>query len=155
MEPEPGHLIVYDGVCGLCNRLIGFVLVRDRGRLFEFASLQSEQGREALTAHAQNPDRLDTVYVIVEHRSPRASVLSRARAVLFVLSALGGWWRVPALAGRLPDRALNWGYDIVARSRYRWFGRYERCLVPRPEYRDRFIDQSDRLRPADGPTDVA
>ena len=53
---------------------------------------------------------------------------------------IAGWWRIPALAGALPDRVLNWGYDAVARHRYRVFGRYDTCPVPLPEYKERFID---------------
>jgi predicted DCC family thiol-disulfide oxidoreductase YuxK len=134
------HLVVYDGVCGLCNTFVQFVLPRDRRRLFQFASLQSQYGGGLVRRHGRDPGRLDTLYVIVGHRGTAPRVLSRARAVLFVLEALGGWWRLPALAGALPDRILNWGYDTVARHRYRMFGRSDTCLVPRVEYGDRFIE---------------
>jgi predicted DCC family thiol-disulfide oxidoreductase YuxK len=132
--------VVYDGVCGLCDTFVQFVLPRDRTRLFQFASLQSQYGAGLVRRHGGDPERLDTVYVIVGHRGATPRILSRARAVLFVLDAIGGWWRVPALAGALPDRVLNWGYDTVARHRYRMFGQSDTCLVPRAEYGDRFIE---------------
>jgi predicted DCC family thiol-disulfide oxidoreductase YuxK len=134
------HLVLYDGVCGLCNRLNQFVLPRDTGGVFDFASLQSRVGREVLTRFDRNPDELNTLYVVVDYRGGAPRLLSKARAALFVLKALGAPWRWLGVFGVLPGAVLDRAYDLVARNRYRLFGRYERCLMPAAEYKERFID---------------
>ena len=134
------HLILYDGVCGLCNRLNRFVLERDAVAVFQFASLQSRLGQSILRGYGRDPDKLETLYVVVNYGSESAVLLSKSRAALFVLKTLGGPWRLAASLGVLPHRLLDWAYDLVARHRYRVFGRYENCLMPGPEYETRFID---------------
>jgi len=132
--------VLYDGVCGLCNRLNQFVLPRDRAGTFDFASLQSRLGRELVTRFNRNPNELNTLYVVVDYRGEAPSLLSKARAALFILKALGAPWRWCGAFGALPDTVLNRGYDLIARNRYRLFGRYESCLMPTAEYKQRFID---------------
>jgi predicted DCC family thiol-disulfide oxidoreductase YuxK len=134
------HLILYDGVCGLCNRLNRFVLKRDPAGVFQFASLQGGPGQSLLRAYGRDPDSLETLYVVVSYGSKSPVLLSKSRAALFVLNALGGPWRLVAIVGMLPRRLLDWAYDLVARNRYTLFGRYESCLLPSPEYKSRFID---------------
>jgi predicted DCC family thiol-disulfide oxidoreductase YuxK len=134
------HLVLYDGVCGLCNRLNRFVLQRDVSAVFDFASLQSAAGRSAMQRFGKDPDVLDTVYVVTNYRLDRAALLSKARAALFVIKTIGGRWTWLRAFGVLPDALLDCGYDLVARYRYRIFGRYESCLMPNADYKTRFID---------------
>jgi predicted DCC family thiol-disulfide oxidoreductase YuxK len=134
------HLVLYDGVCGLCNRLNQFVLERDPSAVFDFASLQSAAGRSALQRFGRNPDALDTFYVVANYRSESAALLAKARAALFVARTLGGGWAWLRTFGVLPEALLDRGYDLIARHRYRFFGRYESCLMPSAEYTARFID---------------
>jgi predicted DCC family thiol-disulfide oxidoreductase YuxK len=134
------HLLLYDGVCGLCNRAIRFVLRRDSRALFDFAPLQSETGRTFLARAGLNPQRLDTVYVIADYRTGAARALSKSRAALFVLQALGGVWRIAGALRALPAPLLDRGYDLIARRRYAMFGRYDTCPLPAPEHRRRFLD---------------
>jgi predicted DCC family thiol-disulfide oxidoreductase YuxK len=140
-KTSPGqHLVLYDGVCALCNGLVQFVLARDRRRGFRFASLQSAAAREVLARFGETPDDLNTFYVIADYQSATPRRLTKARALIFVLSALGWPWRAGAILRVVPNRLLNVGYDFVAKHRYRLFGRYEQCLAPTAEYGDRFID---------------
>jgi predicted DCC family thiol-disulfide oxidoreductase YuxK len=134
------HLILYDGVCGLCNSLVQFLLPRDRRRIFDYASLQSNTGQTWLARFNKQSAALDTVVVITDYLGSDPGLRSKADAALFVLHLLGQPWRSLALLRVLPSALLNIGYDLVARSRYRVFGRYDACLLPRPEQRDRFID---------------
>ena len=137
----PGkHLILYDGVCGLCNGLNTFVLPRDPDGLFAFTSLQSPTGQTLLTRFGKPVGDLDTFYVLVDYRSELPTLLAKSRAGLFVLATLGGVWRVAAPLGALPTPLLDVGYDLLARNRYRIFGRYDTCPLPTPEHRRRFID---------------
>ena len=134
------HLLLYDGVCGFCNWLVQAVLTHDRTGAFQFAALQSDVARRALEPYGANPDDLDTVYVIENHGTPGARLLSRGRAGLFVLSHLSGPWRLLRVFGVLPSPVLDWGYRLVARHRYRIFGKYDTCPLPDPSVRSRFID---------------
>lgn len=142
-NPNGRHLLLYDGVCGLCNRLVQAVLAHDRRGIFDFAPLQNGRSRAAVKQSGGDPDDLDTVYVIAHYRERSSRTLTRAAAVLFITKALGWPWKAAGLLGVLPDFVLNRLYDVVARHRYRVFGRLDRCALPRPEHRARFIDESD------------
>lgn len=147
-DPEPQvasdaqgtHLVLYDGVCGLCNRLLQFVLARDRRRVFNFAPLQSPTGRTVVERSGYNADDVASFCVFANYRSPEAVLLTKGRAALFVARALGWPWKAAGLFGVLPTALLDRLYDVVARNRYRVFGRQEQCLTPRPECRNRFVD---------------
>src|SRR5690349_12234569 len=93
-EMDDGPIILYDGGCGLCNRLVQFVLKRNMRNRFRFAALQSPLAAEVLLRHGRDPARLDTVYVILHLGLPTECLLRKARAVLFVLHELGGFWRL-------------------------------------------------------------
>jgi predicted DCC family thiol-disulfide oxidoreductase YuxK len=134
------HLVLYDGVCGLCGRLLQFLLRHDRRRVFSFASLQSAVGRSIVERSGGNPAELTSFYVVADYQTAAARVFSRSDAALFVAGALGWPWRTGQLIRFVPQAIRDRAYDVVARSRYRVFGRYDRCLVPRPEFRSRFID---------------
>jgi len=139
-------IILYDGVCGLCNRLNQFVMRRDREDIFRFASLQSPLAARILARHGADARDLDTVYVVLNHdltkeAQPDEPLLPRSDAVIFVLKHLGGIWRVLGLCFQLLPRFLrDWGYRAVARNRYRVFGRFETCPLPSARDRSKFLD---------------
>jgi predicted DCC family thiol-disulfide oxidoreductase YuxK len=137
---EGDHLVLYDGVCGLCNRLLQFLLAHDRRAAFTFASLQSAIGKSTVEHFGGNPDELTSFHVLANYRTGHARLLSRGRAALFVAGELGWPWKAAVLMRVVPTAILDRMYDVVARNRYRLFGRFEHCLAPRPEYRRRFID---------------
>ena len=138
--PDRRHLLLYDGVCGLCNWLVQLVLARDRDGQFHFAALQSTQARNALAAFGHRPETLDTVYVVEDYRSASPRLLSHGRAALFVFARLDGPWRALSALRLLPAPVLDWGYRLVARHRYRLFGRLDACMLPDASVRQRFID---------------
>lgn len=141
--PSPSHgarLVLYDGVCGLCNRLLQFLLRHDRRAVFSFASLQSATGKAVVARWGGNPDDLDSFYVVANFRTPDARAFIRSDAALFVAGELGWPWKVMCVAGVLPAAVRNRLYDVIARTRYRVFGRYEQCPLPRPEVRSRFVE---------------
>ena len=132
-------IVLYDGVCGLCNRTVRFLLQRDRRDRLRFASLQSAFARELLARHHKDPCDLDTVYVVIDHGQPSERLLARADAMLHAVRLVGGVWRLSAFAYLLPRSLRNRAYDVVARHRYGWFGRYDVCPIPAPEQRKKFI----------------
>jgi len=140
MKETERHLILYDGICGLCNRLNNFVLPRDPEAHFNFAPLQGELSRSILRRFGRDPKTLDTFYVVANYGSTTPRLLSKARAALFVATHVRGISRLAGAFRILPDAILNPVYDLIARYRYRIFGQYAVCPIPKPEYRGRFID---------------
>ena len=137
------HILLYDGVCGLCNRFVQFILRRDPHAIFRFASLQSPLASVILARHNLNPSALDTVYVVVNPESENSNelLLARSDAALFVLKHLRAPWPVVAsLLQLLPKSLRDSVYNAIARHRYRIFGRSETCPLPSPQDRDRFLD---------------
>ena len=140
-ETKSNPIIFYDGVCGLCNRLIQFVLKRDKRDYFRFAALQSDLASTTLQRHGRDPHDLDTVYVVVDYSQPAERLLARSDAILFVLRELGGIWKIVAFGRILPLALRNLAYKLVAQTRYRVFGKYDSCMLPGPKDRAKFLDQ--------------
>ena len=136
-------IVLYDGVCGLCNRLVRFILKRDRRDHFRFAALQSNFANAILQRHGKNPDLLDTVHVVFDYQEPSERLLTKDDAVVAVLQQLGGIWRIWAGVFRLfPRRFRDWQYNLIAGNRYRFFGKYDACPLPDPNVRHKFLDLS-------------
>lgn len=141
MSSRPSTLVFYDGLCGLCDGFVQFLLKRDRHARIAFATLQGEVARRTLVPLGHDPADLDTVFVVANWNAPGQHVLSRSRAVLHAVAQLGGPWQaVATLAAIVPGFVADWIYGVVARYRYRVFGRYDTCPMPKPEWRSRFVD---------------
>ena len=152
-----GPILLYDGVCGLCNRMVQFILRHDAQGTFRFASLQSGLAARILArhgysqpskaAHGEVPNNsagLDTIYVVLQPDSRdgnKETLFSRSDALAFVLKELGGVWRMLGAGIQVVPRPVrNWGYGVVARNRYRVFGQYETCPLPSEATRALFLD---------------
>lgn len=134
-------IVFYDGVCGLCNRLVQFLLKHDTHDRLRFAALQSEFASKVLGRHAIDPTDLDTMHLVVNLDEPNERVLNRSTAILRAARELGGAWAVAALLGMLVPRPLrNLFYGLVATNRYRMFGKYDTCMLPTPSHRAKFLD---------------
>jgi predicted DCC family thiol-disulfide oxidoreductase YuxK len=134
------HLVLYDGVCGLCNRLLQFLLRHDHRRVFRFAALQSHVGRTIVERSGGNPGDLNSFYVVADYQTAASRVYTRSNAALFVAGELGWPWKAARCMRFVPAGMRDRAYDVVAKSRYRLFGRYDRCRIPSPESRSRFIE---------------
>jgi predicted DCC family thiol-disulfide oxidoreductase YuxK len=133
-RPEfPDRLLFFDGVCNLCNGLVQFIIRHDAHGRFRFAALQSETGQRFLHLHGRTSQNLDS---LVYWRNGR--VLTRSTAALNVARDLGGFWPLAYGLIMVPRFIRDAAYDLIARKRYRWFGRRETCMVPTPELRERF-----------------
>jgi predicted DCC family thiol-disulfide oxidoreductase YuxK len=126
-------LIYYDGLCGLCDRFVRFVVARDRRGRYRFAPLQGTTARHRLPEH---PDPAALTTVVLEDDG-RFRV--RSDAALAVVAGLGGAWRAAALLRVIPRPLRDAVYDWIARHRFGWFGRREECRLPGPEERERFL----------------
>jgi predicted DCC family thiol-disulfide oxidoreductase YuxK len=138
---SPNPIILYDGVCGLCNRFNQFVLQRDSEDRLRFVSLQSDFAAKVLHRHGINPQDLDTVYLVLDYAQPGEHLLARSDAAVSVLQQIGGPWRVVAEVLHIMPRSLrNWGYNLIAGHRYPIFGKYDACPLPEEKYRRKFLD---------------
>ena len=135
-------IVLYDGVCGLCNRLTQFLLKHDHKDRLRYASLQSEFAGAILKRHGKDVHDMDTVYVVRDYQEPSEVLLARSDAILFLGKQLGGIWGLAGLARVLPRWLRDRVYNLVARNRYRVFGKYESCMMPDPQYRQKFLDVS-------------
>ena len=134
-------VLLYDGVCGLCNRVVRFVLKRDALGRFRFVTLQGEYAHEVLTRHGRDPRKLETVYLVEGRDTDGERLLAGPRAVLHALKLIGGGWRALACAvGWLPTPLLGLAYRLVARTRYRVFGKHDACPMPDPKDAWRFLE---------------
>jgi predicted DCC family thiol-disulfide oxidoreductase YuxK len=134
-------IVLYDGVCGLCNRMIQFILRHDSQDRFRFAALQSDLASQILRRHGATAEDLDTVYVVLDRGLREERIVSRSDAAVAVLRELGGGWAaLGVLLGVLPLGLRNWGYNLVARNRYRTFGKYDSCPIPSVKDRQKFLD---------------
>ena len=132
--------MLYDGVCGLCSSLLQFLLTHDRRGVFAFASLQSATGRAVVEGLGGDPTELTSFYVLANYRTRNSRIFARSNAALFVAGQLGWPWKAALIARVLPSAVLDRAYNVIARNRYRVFGRFEQCLAPRPEFRGRFVE---------------
>ena len=137
---QGAHLVLYDGVCGLCSRLVQFLLRHDRRGTFRFAALQSTTGKAMVARWGGDPEELTSFYVVADYGTGNARVITKSDAALFIARELGWPWSLAGAAAALPKPLRNRMYDVVARSRYRIFGHYEQCLIPSEESRGRFIE---------------
>lgn len=140
LESLSNPIVFYDGVCGLCNRLVQFLLKRDRHDRLRFASLQSEFAASLLKRHGLDARDLDTVYLVLHYKQSGERVLARSDAILYLLRQLGGVWGIAGLGRVLPKWVRDGIYKIIAGNRYRVFGRYDNCLLPEEKHRHKFLD---------------
>lgn len=127
-----GPVVVFDGICVLCNGWVRFLLKRDRGR-YRFAAMQSESGRALLSAHGLNADD-PASFLLVDN----GVAWTDSDAIRWVLTGLGGAWRIAALIEMIPHFLRDPLYRTIARNRYRWFGTTA-CAIPDEEQRSRFL----------------
>jgi predicted DCC family thiol-disulfide oxidoreductase YuxK len=134
-SPDPdGPVVLFDGVCNLCNGLVGFLIPRDPEKRLRFAPLQSEAGRALLSQHGFPTDDLDTVVLVEGDRA-----YTKSDAAIRIGELLGWPYRLACLGRFCPTAVRDRLYDAVADRRYDWFGRRDRCLVPDDDVADRFL----------------
>lgn len=135
--PAPA-IILFDGVCNLCNGFVQFVIQRDAEGRFQFAALQSTAGQAVLAAHGMDAATVaaEPESVLLQHGG---QLYSHSDAVLRIAQELGGPWRLLLLGRLLPRAWRDAAYRFVARHRYRWFGRQESCWLPTPALKARFL----------------
>jgi predicted DCC family thiol-disulfide oxidoreductase YuxK len=128
-------LVLFDGVCNLCNGLVQFIIQRDPKAKFKFASLQSDAGRSLLKKFNIDADLLHSIVVFDDDEA-----LQRSDAVIRIANYLGGGWKILKAFNILPKFFRDGCYNVVAANRYRIFGKKNSCMIPTPELKQRFIE---------------
>jgi len=128
-------IILFDGVCNLCNASVNFVIQRDTKDVFRFAALQSEIGKKYISEFNINPLDTDSIILIDKDKC-----YIKSTAALHIAKSMSGAY--PLLFGFIivPRFIRNWVYDYVAKNRYKWYGKRESCMVPTPEFQRNFLD---------------
>jgi len=130
------NVVIFDGLCTLCARSVKFILDHEEAPVLRFTSLQSPAGTRLLSELGFDPADART-FVLVADGSPYA----KSDAAIRVASYLRGAWKLIGAMKIIPRPIRDWLYDLVARNRYRWFGRREVCVAPSPDLRARFIEE--------------
>lgn len=137
-RPVSSPIVLYDGTCGFCDASIQWILARDRAGVFRFAAQQGETAAAIVARHPELPKDLDSL-ILVEGEGAEERVTWHSSAALGIAARLPGAWRALSWFGLLPRALTDLGYRMVARVRYRIWGRLDACRVPRPEERARFL----------------
>jgi len=136
MEMQQGQkIILFDGICNLCNGAVQWVIRHDRRDRFRFVALQSELGRELSQARHIDTSKVDSIILIVVGRA----YYIKSDAALEIARDLRGYSWMPLLFGWIPRGLRDSIYDFVARNRYRWFGKKDQCMIPTPELQKKFL----------------
>jgi predicted DCC family thiol-disulfide oxidoreductase YuxK len=132
-------IVVFDAQCLLCSHGVQFLLKHDRRKIFRFASIQSTHGARLLSDAGLTVTGLETILLVDDRRVDRRTYAHTA-ALLRIAHALGWPWRAAWLGWLMPAPLRDWAYHLIARNRYRWFGRPAECYMPSNEDRHRFLD---------------
>ncbi len=129
-------IILFDGVCNLCNGGVQFVIKRDNKNQFLFASLQSPEGIEILKEYNLPSNKMNSFFL-----AENGKVYDKSTAALRVLKKLKGLWRLSYIFIIVPKFIRDSIYNWIAKHRYQWFGRKDECMIPTPELKAKFLNQ--------------
>ncbi|MEQ8424591.1 MAG: thiol-disulfide oxidoreductase DCC family protein [Cyclobacteriaceae bacterium] len=128
-------IILFDGVCNLCNGSVQFIIKRDPKRKFSFAALQASFGQAQLKRLGVSDESLESIVLLKDGR-----FYQRSNAVLEIAKMLGGLWPIFYVFKIVPTFIRDWIYKWIATNRYRWFGKKDQCMIPTPDLKSRFLD---------------
>ena len=133
--PKGKKIILFDGVCNLCDASVHYVIKNDKNDLFRFVALQSDLGQTILKHIGINPIHIDSVILY----EPEVAYYYKSSAALEIAKGLNGIFTLATLFQILPTVFRDYVYDYVAKNRYKWYGKKEACLVPSPELLAKFL----------------
>ncbi|MEP0213422.1 MAG: thiol-disulfide oxidoreductase DCC family protein [Cellulophaga sp.] len=129
-------IILFDGVCNLCNNAIQFIIKHDKKDLFRFATLQGETGKKLITERNINTSKIDSIILI----EPNIAYYIKSTAALKIGRNFGGVWILLWVLEQIPVGFRDWVYSYIAKNRYNWFGKKDNCMIPTPELKAKFLD---------------
>ncbi len=133
---EGKKIVLFDGVCNLCNGFVQFIIKKDLDDTFRFAALQSEVGQQLILKRGIDPKKMDSVFLI----EPGVAYFNKSDAALQIGQHLNGYRTLSKLLYLIPNKLRNIVYDYVGRNRYKWYGKTTECMVPTPEIKAKFLE---------------
>ncbi|MDO6516765.1 thiol-disulfide oxidoreductase DCC family protein [Zobellia uliginosa] len=130
------QIILFDGVCNLCNGAVQFVIKRDTLDVFRYAPLQSELGKKLIAERNIDSNSIDSIILI----DPGVAYYIKSDAALEIGKQLKGYKTLSSILLWIPRSLRDIVYDFIARNRYKWYGKKEHCMVPTPELRAKFLE---------------
>jgi len=128
-------IILFDGVCNLCNGAVQFVIERDKNDVFRFAALQSEVGQKLVIERGIDTEIIDSIILI----EPNVAYYTKSTAALKIAEDLNGLWSTLSIFLGVPEGIRNIVYDFIAKNRYKWYGKKQECMIPTPELKAKFL----------------
>ena len=136
MNAEAKKIVLFDGVCNLCNSTIQRIIKRDPKGVFQFAPLQGIAGKKLIEERKIDTSKIDSILLIV----PGEAYYVKSTAALKIGQQLKGYRTISKLLYLIPSSLRNIVYDFIARNRYKWYGKKEQCMIPTPELKARFLE---------------
>lgn len=133
--PKDKKIVLFDGVCNLCNGAINYVIDNDKNDVFRFVSLQSDLGKAIQQYIGYTDTNLDTIIVYV----PGEAYYTKSTAAIKIMNEFGGIWKAMNSFLLLPQNMRDLVYDYVAKNRYKWYGKQDACRIPTPELKAKFL----------------
>ncbi|MDD5149084.1 MAG: DCC1-like thiol-disulfide oxidoreductase family protein [Flavobacterium sp.] len=133
--PQNKKIILFDGVCNLCDSAVQFVINHDKKDIFRFVPLQSELGQEILKHIGINPQNIDSIILY----EPGIAYYYKSSAALEISKSIGGFFHIGTIFRIIPTGIRNYLYDYIAKNRYQWYGKKQSCLVPKEELKSKFL----------------
>ena len=130
------HIILFDGVCNLCNNAVNKVIQLDKKNTFTFCALQSKKGQEIINDLKIDTQKIDSIILYI----PGEAYYIKSEAALKIMNDFGGFWKLLQVFRYMPTSLNNLIYDFIAKNRYRWFGKKETCRIPTPELKAKFLE---------------
>lgn len=134
--PENKKIILFDGVCNLCNSSVQYVIKHDKKNRFLFTALQSETGQKIINEYNIDTTKTDSILLY----TPKNGVVAKSTAALKIASYLGFPNNLMTVFFIISPFIRNWVYDYIAKNRYKWYGKKESCWIPTPELKSKFLD---------------
>lgn len=129
-------IVLFDGVCNLCNGAIQFMIERDKKNVFRYAALQSEAGQRLVKERGIDTEMVDSIILI----DPGVAYYTKSDAALEIGKQLKGYGTLSSILLAIPTSIRNIVYDFIARNRYKWYGKKQECMIPTPELKAKFLD---------------
>lgn len=134
--PENKKIILFDGVCNLCDASVQFIIKHDKNDLFRFVAIQSELGQQLIKHLGIDTSKTDSIILY----EPGVAYYFKAEAALRIAKELKSWHKILYIFIKIPNEIKNGIYDFIAKNRYKWYGKKEACMIPTPELKAKFLD---------------
>ncbi|MGB6267778.1 MAG: DCC1-like thiol-disulfide oxidoreductase family protein [Olleya sp.] len=134
--PKHKKLILFDGVCNLCNASVQYVIKHDKNNVFLFAALQSDVGQQVINNYKIDTSKTDSILLYSQENGLKA----KSTAALHIAKGLGFPQNLAIIFFIIPPFIRNWVYDFVAKNRYKWYGKQDACMIPTPDLKAKFLD---------------